>query len=172
VKLSAIQRRALDWTVFNEDQSGKGKVTNHPNDHGGPTKWGLTDRLARKYKLNLLTVTKEQVEEVFVKEFWRWDHLNHDNVVMLLFDWAVMSGPKAAVVTLQLALQSIGVELEVDGVMGPITRYAANSSNPDVLEAAMRIEREKWLRSLTKKDPTQQVFLNGWLSRTHRVITA
>jgi len=170
--LNDRQKRALRFTSFNEDQTGKGLLTNHPNDRGGPTRWGITERLARKYKKNLISLTKADADEIMMAEFWKWDWVKPDEVAIRLFDIAVNSGPQVAAVTLQMALQAIGFELNVDGVVGPVTRKMTSMADPQTLEQAIIVERKKWLNRLIAKDPSQQVFRQGWHDRTEREIPA
>lgn len=171
-ELSQRKQRALRFTQRNEDAEGKGDISRDPIDSGGPTRWGITDRLARAYKKNLLTLTEPEAAEIMLQEFWRWDWVRDEVISCLLFDWSVMSGIRAVNVILQLALNSLGAGLKVDGVVGPATRSAVNLCHPNDLEQALRTERDRWLKALVQRRPKDQKYLKGWIRRTWREVPA
>jgi lysozyme family protein len=86
--------------------------------------------------------------------------INDDSLRAQLVDDGVLSGPRAAVTSLQLEL---GVK--PDGALGPVTVAAANAANPVVLRRKLAVARALRLARIVQKDKTQAKFLVGWLTR-------
>ena len=55
--------------------------------------------------------------------------------------------------------------LDVDGVMGQVTRKAMQQADTDKILMAMIDQREAFYQRIVNKDESQEVFLHGWLNR-------
>ncbi|MBP9706774.1 MAG: glycoside hydrolase family 108 protein [Oligoflexales bacterium] len=151
-------KRALDFVL-----KWEGGFSNHPDDPGGVTNCGVTqktyDIYRKKIKKSLQSVKKIsplEIVDVYDELFWdkiRGDDLKED-VAIALFDWAVNTGVKRAIRHLQLALL-----VKEDGVMGPITLKAANECSKNQLKMFLNI-RERFYKKQNKP-----MFLRGWLNR-------
>jgi lysozyme family protein len=84
-----------------------------------------------------------------------------------LVDDAVLSGPRAAVTTLQLAL---GVK--PDGLLGPVTVAAATEADAKSLRTKLVVARALRLARIVQRDSTQSRFIVGWLQRTFGFLEA
>lgn len=160
------QKKGLKFVRENEGVT----FTNDPLDRGGPTKYGVTEKLARKYGLDVRTLTSEQADWIMIQEFWRWDWLISDRVAIKMFDVSVHRGVKGASVILQLALLRVGYPLTVDGVVGGITKGYANKTSDDLLILAISIEQKNKYCQIVKNDPSQARFLHGWKNRADKEI--
>lgn len=144
----------------------EGGYSNHPDDPGGATNYGVIQARYDEYNRDLgrpaksvKQITKAEVDDIYKRYYW--DRVNADacpsGVDLALFDFVVNSGPSQGVKSAQRVL---GVDL--DGVMGPVTLKALQDVEPSVFIKAYMSERERFLRSL-KIFPT---FGKGWLRRT------
>ena len=85
-----------------------------------------------------------------------------------MFDLSVNLGIKAETIVLQRALRSVGINVQEDGLLGPVTLSATNNADPNALLAAIKSEAAGYYRLIAAKNPQQQKFLNGWLNRAYR----
>ena len=69
-----------------------------------------------------------------------------------------------------MALRSVGINVQEDGLLGPITLSATNNADPQALLAAIKSEAAGYYRLIAVKSPQQQKFLSGWLRRAYRKI--
>ncbi len=68
--------------IFDEVLGKEGGYVNHPDDKGGPTKWGITEKVARAhgYQGDMRDLTREQALEILEADYWfiyaliRWPH--------------------------------------------------------------------------------------------------
>ncbi len=89
---------------------------------------------------------------------------------MQVFDLSVNLGIRTAVIVLQRALRSVGINVQEDGLMGPQTLSSASNSEPRYLLAAIKSEAAGYYRQIAAKNPSPQKFLKGWLNRAYKVI--
>ncbi|MGI9452909.1 MAG: glycoside hydrolase family 108 protein, partial [Geminicoccaceae bacterium] len=92
-----------------------------------------------------------------------------EDVRAFMFDSAVNHGPRRAVRFLQQVCNEAGFgPLSVDGLLGPTSRrhaHAAATAMGPWLLAALAEERRMFYRLIVEKDPSQRVFLKGWMNR-------
>ncbi len=155
----------------------EGGFVDHPVDRGGPTNYGITHRTLARYldrevtREDVRRMSKELAIEIYRRAYYlepRIDALPA-GIRPLLFDSAVNHGPRRAVRLLQQVLNAAGFgPLAVDGLAGPKTRRqteeAARRMGPWLL-AALAEERRMFYRLIVERDPTQRVFLRGWMKR-------
>jgi lysozyme family protein len=145
-------------------------ITQHPMDRGGLTKGGITHRTLEQWRGR--RVTRRELERLTEKEalsilerryvFTNGIYLVADDALKeQLIDSAVLSGPVNAVQDLQGA---IGVSR--DGIIGPITLGGIDSVGAQVTRQRLAVARTLRLAKIAAKDPTQNVFLVGWLKRS------
>ena len=92
------------------------------------------------------------------------------NIAIQLFDLSVNLGIRTMTIILQRALCSAGINVIEDGLLGPVTLSATNNADPKILLAAIKSEAAGYYRLIAAKNPQQQKFLKGWLSRAYRKI--
>lgn len=168
----------------------EGGLTEDPADRGGITNYGISLRFAQGTKDKALLdvdkdgdidrddikkLTKDQAIKVYKKHFWdkmKLDDEPSDKVALILFDAAVNHGVGGASTLTQKALVDLGFSLSVDGIIGPKTTAALRATNPDRFVNAFLNVREKYYRRIVEKNPSQKVFLKGWLNRISSLKTA
>lgn len=143
---------------------------NHPSDTGGETKFGIAQN--SNPDLDITTLTLDQAKRVYYKKYWLaidGDKLyQHKNLCAVLFDTAINHGVSRASKILQ---EVLGVP--VDGDIGPITiinthKYIISKSEIMLCDAIFDKRLEHYNR-IVANNPTQKVFLNGWLNRLHNL---
>lgn len=154
----------------------EGGYVHHPADRGGPTKFGITQRtlsewLGRPASIGeVRQLDEETAREIYVARYLAGPRIDTlpDEIVPQLFDMAVNHGPRRAVRILQEVLGLAGWRVDVDGVVGPETRRAtleAQAVMGPFLANAIADQRANFYRRLVAADPSQGVFLRGWLKR-------
>jgi lysozyme family protein len=142
----------------------EGGYVDHPKDPGGATNLGVTigtlsahlGRPATKAEVKALTPSA--VSPIYRSGYWnkvKGDALPL-GVDFAVYDYAVNSGPKRAIIALQRAL-----EVADDGKLGPITLAKATAANPLLLCTKICSERLSFLRKLS----TWSTFGKGWTRR-------
>lgn len=134
----------------------EGGLVEHPNDPGGLTKYGISQRAYPGENIRELTL--ERAKEIYRRDYWsriRGDELPA-GVGLCLFDYAVNSGVSQAVRTLQRVL---GVT--IDGSFGPATLAAVMARPTRALIVDLQAERLLFLARLTTFD----TFGRGWTRR-------
>lgn len=149
----------------------EGGYSNHPNDPGGPTNFGITLTDYRKYinpngtAANVRAMSVDQAKKIYKEKYW--NAMNCDNlpagVDYAVFDYGVNSGIGRSPKVLQ---RIVGVE--PDGKIGPATIAATRAKDPKMVINAICDERMKYLKGL-RIWPT---FGKGWTRRVTGVRAA
>lgn len=138
----------------------EGAYSRHPDDPGGETMWGVTRKVALQegYQGQMRLLPRDFAKTIYRKRFW--DAVKAEQLPNLIrfsvFDAAVNSGVTQSAKWLQRAL-----EVEDDGVIGPMTLKAAENCAP--LDVAIRINcmRLEFMTDL----PQWGSFSRGWVRR-------
>lgn len=145
--------------------------TDHPNDRGGPTKYGITqsawDSYVARRPDRVGTRLVSGLTEPMAREYYEAEHvtpwapLQDAELRALLADCSVNHGPGRAVRWLQSALAGA----DVDGRLGPQTVGLANRT-PGAYAAVLRTRFRFYAQIATDQanDP-DAVFLRGWINR-------
>ena len=155
-------KQALEYVLGNE-----GDISDHPQDRGGLTKYGISQRIYPD--LDIPSLTLDDAMRIYERDYWcrlNIAMLKDQKVATKMLDSVVVMGPKA-IRALQRALRAVGREVEEDGVLGPVTAQAVNSTDPDKLLPAIRSELASMMRKIVLMAPAQGVFLDGWLNRAY-----
>ena len=138
----------------------EGGYSDHHDDPGGRTRYGITEAVARRvgYRGAMSELPLELAKQIYRREYW--DAVRADEmppaVRYPLFDAAVNSGVGQAIRWLQRA-----AGVEADGVIGPRTLAAVNGMEGSGLRARMLAQR---LRMMTTLDNWPS-FSRGWARR-------
>lgn len=162
--------------------SHEGGFVDNPDDRGGPTKFGITQKTLSKFLNATVTVnTMRDLDEataraIYKKNYWdvmRLDEIKDQRLCNIMMDLGVLQGTAAPV----KALQRLLLDLEYDdGIMGPMTINAANESKTfrdhpvDALPLWVLQDSTEDFFMLAIKNPTQRKFLNGWINRVGSLI--
>jgi lysozyme family protein len=152
------------------------EYTNNPNDRGGPTKGGITLATLQDYRKDY-SLTADDVlslEEDEAREIYRRAYVSRpgfgkikDSFLMEnVIDAGVLHGTGWAARRLQEV-----VKVKVDSVVGPITLNAVNMYyNHKALNLRFTARRAKRVAKIVSRNPSQLVWLDGWMNRTVKFI--
>ena len=154
-------------TAFDILITHEGGFSNHPDDPGGATMYGVTEAVARAngYTGRMRDFTLNQAKAIYRKQYWdacQCDAMP-EPVKYPLFDAAVNSGPGQAIKWLQAA-----AGVKADGVIGPMTRQAVSHLDHYALSQAMIGRRLRFMTDL-KNWPS---FSKGWARRIAAILEA
>ena len=152
--------RAFDLLITHE-----GGFSNHPDDPGGATMYGITEVVARAegYTGPMRELTLDFAKQVYRKRYWdacRCDQMS-DVLRYPLFDAAVNSGPGQAIKWLQAA-----VGVKADGAIGPVTQQAVNMAAPQPTRQKMIGNRLRFMTQLSNWPS----FSKGWARRIAAIL--
>lgn len=132
--------------------------SDHPDDPGGATMWGVTERVARKwgYTGDMRSLPLSTARDIAYSEYWKPNRCDEMPVPVAyeVFDTAYNGGD--GIRWLQYAVRA-----KVDGVLGPVTLNKARLVDPDDIIARFNALRILYLVQL-KTFPT---FSRGWMRR-------
>ena len=149
----------------------EGGYVNHPDDKGGPTRWGINIYTLRNIRhpqpvtaSDVAALTKDEAKQIYRQVYLEGpgyaEAISDERLLALVFDYAVHSGPGRATKALQRA---IGVT--DDGFFGPSTKHFLGLSDPRDVFKRLLAGRMGYLVRLVLDDPSQRVFVDGWLNR-------
>lgn len=151
-------------------KEGGYRLWNTPNDRGGRTYAGISERgnpTWRGWDMLRKGATAAEmraaVHEQYRAEYWDpldADMLQEHDVAEMMFSCSVLAGPRRAIILAQQV-----VEVQADGVMGPVTLAAINRMNPELFEARYALARINRFRVICNNDRSQRDHLLGWLNR-------
>ena len=165
-ELLAELTRSTPEITMNFDQAfdillkHEGGYSNHKDDTGGATMWGITEKVARahSYVGEMRNLPMEFAKRIYKATYW--DAVRADElpaaVRYSVFDAAVNSAVNRATKWLQ---DSVGAT--ADGVIGPKTLTAVRQQNPEQLNGAYNATRLIFLTNL----PNWGTFGKGWARR-------
>jgi lysozyme family protein len=162
----------------------EGGYVNHPADRGGPTKYGITEAVARAhgYAGAMAQLPRDEAAAIYRRLYWlrpRFDQIARRAPALAaeLFDTGANMGPAVAATFLQRALTALNrngkdyPDLVPDGRIGPATLAALDSffekrgktGEVVLLRALEALQGERYLR-LAERRPANEAFLYGWLA--------
>lgn len=165
----------------------EGGYVNHPADRGGPTKYGITEQVARAYgyHLDMRAMTEAQAKAIYRERYWKRPGFadvaqRYPRLAEELFDTGVNMGPRVAAIFLQRVLNVCNrtgadyPDIGVDGDIGPLTLLALDGfksrRGPNgegvLLKGVDALQGARYI-SIAERNPTQEAFVVGWLD--HRV---
>ena len=161
----------------------EGGYVSHAADRGGPTRFGITEAVARAhgYAGAMAELPRAEAGAIYKRLYWlrpRLDEIARRSARLAaeLFDTGANMGPAVAVTFLQRALTALNrngrdyPDLVPDGRVGPRTLAALDaflSARPNgeavLLRALEALQGERYLR-LAERRPANEAFLYGWLA--------
>lgn len=141
-------------------------------DSGGATAYGITwPTLKNAYKAGIVShddickLTIDEAKAIYRKNFWErygWEELTWP-VCLCCLDCCINHGRFASI--LQRAILDCGQPVVVDGKFGAKTFTALKACPPMTLAKAIYIQRKKYYEKIVARNPSQKVFLKGWMRR-------
>lgn len=116
----------------------------------------------RKTKEDLRNITDAEWERI-MRTYWdrcKADQIRNQSIAEILVDWHINAGVNA-IKCFQRACM-----LDADGIIGPKSLAVLNSPNEQVIFNRIKEAREDYYRRLALGNPSQSIFLAGWLNRT------
>lgn len=152
---------------------GGATYTNHPNDPGGPTKYGITIHDVRRFvKANatasdVKNLTRETALDIYRKAYWDALHAGSlpVGVDYVVSDYGINAGISRSGKVLRRA---VGLSDATAAVTKDVVA-AANAMDPRMLIAMISQERMRFQMGLPKKF---NVFKKGWKRRINEVEAA
>jgi lysozyme family protein len=146
-------------------------------DKGGLTYAGITEKnfpswegwplikskmKAGKIKNNTKFPELNFAVKAFYEKMWndnKFGFITSQDVANIVFDFFVNSG-FSAIKSVQRILG-----LSTDGKLGEKTLSAINARNPSTLNDQIKKARIEFYNSIVRRDPSQNVFIKGWMKR-------
>lgn len=147
ILILGVEMTEFVWeTAIKTTLGFEGGYVNDPNDAGGETKYGISKRAYPNVDIKSLTL--EDVKKIYHRDYWERCKCQFlpDALSIAVFDFAVNSGVKRAIIKLQ---EVLGVS--VDGIIGNETIGACN-----------RLPTKKVLDDYTEKRMRFLWSLKGW----------
>lgn len=162
----------------------EGDYSNHPADRGGPTRWGVTEAVARAhgYSGNMKDFPRNDAAEIYKRRYWyrpRFDEINKHapKLAEELFDTGINMGPGIAAGFLQRALNVLNRngrdfgDIAVDRKIGNQTTQALSAflkkrgpgGEAVLIKAVEALQGARYIR-LAEKRSANEAFLYGWLA--------
>lgn len=162
----------------------EGDYSNHPADRGGPTRWGVTEAVARAhgYAGDMRHFPREQAVAIYKRNYWHRPAFEEvarlaPHIAAELFDTGINMGTGIASGFLQRALNALNrngrdyIDLIVDRRIGVKTLAALDAflrrrdtSGERVLLKAIESLRGARYIELAETRPANEAFLYGWLA--------
>lgn len=147
----------------------EGGNSDDPRDPGGRTSRGVTQKVydayrERKGQAHRDVYLMDDIELRNIYKFQYWNEINGDylpaGVDLVIFDYAVNSGPRRAIRDAQLLMG-----IQSDGTMGNLSLQEILKEDPDEFIEAYQKRRLAFLHSLG----TWGTFGSGWTKRVNRI---
>ncbi|WP_127558746.1 holin-associated N-acetylmuramidase [Nioella ostreopsis] len=179
--------------IASEIVDREGGYVNDPNDPGGATNYGVTIHTMRRLGLDLdgdgdvdeadvRALPRERAVEIFIEHYYfapRLDRLP-EALQPTVFDMQVNAGTNAVRI-LQRLLRDMGLEIAVDGVIGPQTIAAATAAYDSAgrqMVDAYGIARRNFYYAIGDRRPASRRYATrrdggkgGWIRRAEEFIS-
>lgn len=150
----------------------EGGYSDHPDDYGGRTMYGVTETVARAWGYSGLMrdLPAGTAKEIFKEEYWdliNLGSLNDPLLANMILDASVNHGQKWAVKLAQRAYNALHKNtIAEDGIMGSNTLKALNNEEDKFkLKLWYLIVRGRYFYEIVNNNPSQKAFIGGWTNR-------
>lgn len=167
---------AFEYTLKNE-----GGFSNDAQDHGGATRYGITRADASKFYGRSVSVAEmrefplEDAKKIYRSWYYDANHCGQmaaKECAIPIFDIGVVCGIMTSAKMAQQVCNQLGCTLVVDGHIGLKSQDALNLTvHPAEFLRAFAARTEQRFRGIVANNPSQGVFLRGWVNRAHRLLT-
>lgn len=166
----------------------EGGFVNDPDDPGGATNFGVTIHTLRRLRPGekvgvdeVRRLTREEAIEIYLEHYFKGPRIAElpEPLWPTVFDMQVNAGANAVRI-LQRLLRDMGLEVAVDGMIGPQTIGAAHQAMemaPAHLVDAYGIARRDYYYALADRRPASRKFARrrdggkgGWITRAEEFI--
>lgn len=159
----------------------EGPYVNHPNDKGGPTKYGITLKTLSDWRGHPVTaddvagLSIQEAKEILTENYVHgpgFDAIPDPKLFDFMVDVGTMSYPTTAWKLLTRAVNRLGhfgffeETVGVDKAKQFAVITAAGGAGWNNVLQVLIDERIRFLAEIVIHDPSQRAFLRGWLNRT------
>ena len=158
--------------IFDHLLKVEGGYSDDKHDKGGKTKYGITEEEARDfgYKGDMRDMPLSIARDIYDKKYYHkngLDTLKSDKIALSICDFIVNSGAWGAKKA-QAALNELGFDLRVDGILGEKSLAALNEVDEAKFLEKYHDLQKIYYKGKVEADRTQERFLTGWLNRVQR----
>ena len=142
---------------------GGDTFTNDTLDHGGATKFGISQKAYPD--VDIRNLTERQAKEIYRHDYWdkvKGNDIHAQIIAETIFDVSVNMGVQ---VGSKLAQQTLMIN-PADGIIGPQSLAVINSANEDLFIAKFALAKIQRYTEIVAADSSQKKYLLGWLNRT------
>ena len=163
--------------------AAEGGYTNNPADRGGPTNYGITEKVAR---INGYTGDMKELPLSFAEKIYKMRYIvspGFDRIALVsetiaeeVIDTGVNMGPASAAILLQRLLNAFNAsgskyaDIFVDGVIGPASiaaltaflKWRGAEGEAVMLKALNHIQGARYL-DIAEANKSQEAFFYGWI---------
>ncbi len=156
----------------------EGGYVNNPKDKGGETNMGITKGFLDTYKKkagvktnDIKKLTQGDAVKLYKAEWdiYGFGKLDNTDIMKLVYDFSVNSGPLTAIKYLQEGLNKKGHNLKVDGYIGSKTNDAVNAVDENWLKKELQRSRAEHYDKIVDENPEQDEFITGWFKRLNDI---
>ena len=151
---------AISKTLQHE---GGDKFTDDTLDHGGATKFGISQKAYPK--LDIRNLSEDHAKDIYRRDYWnrvKGDDIQSQLVAETIFDVCVNMGVSGGS---KLAQKTLAIE-PADGIIGPQSLAVINAADEDLFIAKFALAKIQRYTEICQADSSQKKFLLGWLNRT------
>lgn len=156
----------------------EGGFVNHPADRGGPTNFGVTQATLSSWHGREATIddvrslTIDEARDIYRTNYYVGPKIDKlPNLIQpLVFDMSINHGPGTAIKLFQRVMNEHGITCEVDGGIGDETIGCAQTTVDQFGSELINFlvdKRIQFYHQIVEKNPSQEVFLKGWLKRAN-----
>ncbi|MCS3602531.1 lysozyme family protein [Buttiauxella sp. BIGb0471] len=169
--------------VINAVLEKEGNYVNHPNDSGGATRWGITEKTARDfgYSGDMKNFSREDAYTILEKNYWYLPGFNKIDKISPalayeLCDTGTNMGPVVGIKWLQRWLNAYNnqgayyPDIIVDGNIGPATLNALNAfllkrgkEGEGVMLLSLNCSQGQHYLELAESRVKNESFIYGWM---------
>ncbi len=157
----------------------EGGFVNDKADKGGATKFGITLATWKQFGYDkngdgiidardVQLITKEEARKIAKKQYWDYfhaDQIQNQSIASIIVDWGYNSGTATAAMLVQKILN-----LKASGRFDNATLSALNNASQKDLFDQLKAARKAFYDRIVAKNPSQQKFYKGWMSRINHFV--
>lgn len=162
----------------------EGGYSNHKADRGGPTRWGVTEQVARAYgyRGDMRELPRETAAAIYLAKYWTRPGfyqvaVRYPRVAEELFDTGINMGPSVAAGFLQRALNLLNQgatqypDIAIDNDIGPVTLHSLDAYKAKrggageavLLKVLDGLQLARYA-DITEARPANEAFFYGWVA--------
>ena len=152
--------QAIDKTLAHE---GGDTFTDDATDHGGATKYGISQNAYPD--VDIRNLTEAQAKDIYQRDYWnriRGNDITSQRMAENIFDTCVNMGVHTGS---RLAQLSLGIE-PADGIIGSQSLRVINGADEELFLAKFALAKLQHYADLCTANDSQKKYLLGWLNRT------